>query len=328
MASYQHLDLSERAKIKVLKLQGLTNRGVGKALGRSHTSIGRELARNDRGHPQMSGYVPELAQALADNRKSEVSRRPRLKSQAVRDFVHKKLLLRWTPEQISAVSQKMTGTAISHEAIYQYIYNDYREGIFYLARSHKQRYPRKFSKKSRAPKIKNRIDIELRPEEINQRKTFGHWESDSIVSQSGASAINVILERLSRKVFIKKTLDKTAESTKQAILSSLSNLPPMARQSITYDNGSENYYHEDINSELQMSSYFCKAYHSWEKGAVENMNELIRRYIPKKTNLDTITEHQLKMIETQLNSRPRKCLGFKTPEKTFLSYCEKLCESG
>lgn len=322
MASYQHLNLVERTKIKVLNLQGMSLRDIGKAIGRPHTTVSRELTRNHQGHPLMSGYVPELAQILANKRHTEASKRPRLKSQEVRDFVHEKLNLGWTPEQISGtIGEILPDFSISYEAVYQYIYADYREGISLLARGHKQRYPRKYSKKSRAPKIKNRVDIDKRPEEINQRKVFGHWESDSIVSQSGNSAINVILERISRRVFINKTTDKTAETTKNAITNSLKKLPAHARLSITYDNGSENYYHEEINSELDTQSYFCKPYHSWEKGAVENANGLIRRFIPKKTNLDTVTEEELKIIEFKINNRPRKCLGFKTPESIFSEHC-------
>lgn len=286
MGSYQHLSLVERAKIKTLQLQNATQRDIGRALGRSHTTIGRELNRNHQGHPEMSGYVPELADIVSKKRKSEASRRLRLKSESIRSVVQAKLALRWTPEQIAAtIGDEIPGASISCEAVYQYIYADYREGIPLLARSHRERYPRRYSKKSRAPKIKNRVDIDKRPEEINNREVFGHWESDSIVSQSGRSAINVIHERVTRNIFINKVPDKTAESTKQAIINRLRDLPIHAKGSLTYDNGSENYYHEDINAALGMASYFCKPYHSWEKGAVENSNELIRRYIPKKNKL-------------------------------------------
>ena len=325
MGSYQHLSLVERVKIKTLKLQNATQRAIGIALGRSHTTIGRELRRNHQGHPQMSGYVPELADAASAHRKSQGSQRLRLKSEPIRAYVREKLMLRWTPEQIAAtVGDEMVGVSLSTESIYQYIYTDFQNGILFLARSHRQRYPRKYSKKSRAPKIKNRVDIDQRPEDINQRKVFGHWESDSIVSRDGKSAINVIHERVSRKIFINKLPDKTSESTKQAIIYRLSALPHHARGSLTYDNGSENYYHEDINAKLKMTSYFCKPYHSWEKGAVENSNGLIRRYIPKKTNLDTVSAEEIKRIEYLINNRPRKCLGFKTPAEVFARHCAQL----
>jgi IS30 family transposase len=325
LGSYQHLSLVERVKIKTLQLQNFSLRAIGKALGRSHTTVSRELERNHQGHPMMSGYVPELANALSTNRKSNASQRPRLKCEAARQFVQDKLALRWTPEQISAtIRNELPHVSLSFEAIYQYIYSDYQEGIKFLARHNKQRYPRNYSKKSRAPKIKNRVDIDARPEAINHRQVFGHWESDSIVSRDGKSAINVILERLTRHVFINKVPNKTAEATKEAIVASLKQLPDQACNSITYDNGGENYYHEEINDALNTTSYFCKPYHSWEKGAVENANGLIRRYIPKKTNLDTVTEKELKIIEEQINNRPRKCLGFKTPAEVFATQCAAL----
>ena len=322
MSSYHQLSLIERAQIKALKLQGISLRGIGRAIGRDHSVISRELKRNHQGHPSMSGYVPELADHLAKKRKKEASSRPRLKSKAIRDFVHDKLEMKWSPEQIAGVvGAYINRASISHEAIYQYIYSEHRDGIALLARSHKQRYSRKFLRKRRCPSIKNRIDIEDRPEAINNREVFGHWESDSIVSQSGKSAINVIYERMSRKVFINKLANKTSEATKTAIIGSLSKVSQRARMSITYDNGSENYYHEKINHQLKMQSYFCKPYRSWEKGGVENTNGLIRRYIPKRTNLDDISEDMLKDIEAAINNRPRKCLNFKTAEEVFMSLC-------
>jgi len=325
MASYQHINLMERAKIKTLQQQGLSIRDIGKCMGRSHTTISRELRRNNHVLPSMVGYVPELADRAAQKRHSKASHHLRLKTQEIRSKVNEKLSIGWTPEQIAAtIGEYIPGATLSHEAIYQYIYADYRDGIVFLPRSHRERYPRKYSKKSRAGKLKNRVDIDERPEEINQRKVFGHWESDSIVSRSGKSAINVMLERISRKVIINKVSDKTAAATKSAIISSLNELPAASRISITYDNGSENYYHEEINTELNMQSYFCKPYHSWEKGGVENMNGLIRRYIPKKTNLDTVTEEFLALIEKQINSRPRKCLNFKTANEVFAMHCKNL----
>ena len=163
MSSYQHLNLVERAQIKALRLQNMSCRSIGELIDRSHTAVSRELRRNRQGHAQMSGYIPELAQKLAVERKSRAGQRPRLKSLAMREAVHEKLKIGWTPEQISAViSEIVPNASISHESIYQYIYKDYREGIAMLARSHRQRYPRRYSKKTRAPKIKNRVDIEKR----------------------------------------------------------------------------------------------------------------------------------------------------------------------
>jgi len=290
MGSYQQLTLVERAKLKSHWIQGVSLRSIGSLLGRSHTSLSRELRRNHQGHPQMSGYVPELADKLAKQRKSNAAKRPRLKSVDIRDLVHRKLKERWSPEQIAgAIPMHLPGKTITHEAIYQYIYNNYPEGILCLARRQKQRYPRGHRKKKRAPSIVNRVDIDERPEAVNQREAFGHWESDLIVSTQGRSAIHVAHERLSRRVILCKLPAKTAAATQKAMLQSLGHLPLHARESVTYDNGSENANHESINEALNMRSYFCKPYHSWEKGAVENSNGLIRRYIPKGRNLDTVT---------------------------------------
>ena len=306
----------------LLRLQGNSNRSIAKQIGRSHTTVNSELKRNSRPHTDLYGYIPELADQMAAHRKQSASRRPRLKNEKIRKYVHEKLALRWSPEQIeAAIVNDLPNCSISYEAIYQYIYSDYREAIPLLARKHKKRYPRQGSRKRRCPAIKNRTAIDKRPDNVDQRQIFGHWESDSIVSQQSESAINVLVERVSRKVSINKLKNKTASITRKIIIDTLKPLPEQARCSITFDNGGENADHEKINEELGTNSYFCKPYHSWEKGAVENMNGLIRCYIPKKTNLDTVTEEQLKIIENQLNNRPRKCLGFRTPNQVFNEQC-------
>jgi len=228
-----------------------------------------------------------------------------------------------SPEQIArTVPHYLPGMSLSHEAIYQYLYSDYRQGIHCLARRRKQRFPRGYTRKRRCPSIPNRIDIDERPEKVNARVEFGHWESDSIVCRQGKSAIHVLHERLTRRIFINKLPQNTAHSVQAAMVKSLQPLPEEARSTVTYDNGSENANHEKINMALKMKSFFCKPYHSWEKGAVENSNGLIRRYIPKGTNLNTITQEECDYIASQINNRPRKCLGFKTPIQAFHLYCQ------
>ena len=321
MGSYQHLSFAQRVKINTLRLQHLSSRDIALSIGRHHSTVSRELRRNHQGHSQMSGYVPELAQSVSAARKATASQRLRLGSEAIREHVKEMLSIGWSPEQIAgSLPQYFENQAISHEAIYQFIYKDFSEGIPLLARRHRQRYPR--GKKRRGnPPIKNRVDIDLRPAGINERSEFGHWESDSMACSSGRFAINVVIERVSRRVFIRKLQNKKAHTTQQAIVRSLLHVPPHARKSITYDNGSENYYHESVNHKLGMQSFFCKPYHSWEKGSVENANGLIRRYIPKKTNLDNVTQEELTRIEKLINNRPRKCLGFKTAAECFASLC-------
>ncbi|KZN52321.1 hypothetical protein N474_23045 [Pseudoalteromonas luteoviolacea CPMOR-2] len=147
---------------------------------------------------------------------------------------------------------------------------------------------------------------------INDRSELGHWESDSVVSKHKKSALNVIVERATRLVHISKLGVKTALVTSNALIKRLSLHPPEFVQSITYDNGSENTRHIKTNEKLKCESYFCQPYHSWEKGAVEQVNSLIRRYLPKGTDFSTVIDKQIKEIEYKLNSKPRRCLGYKT----------------
>jgi transposase, IS30 family len=322
---YSHLSLYEREQLFVYKRQGKSRREIAKLLKRSHSTISREIRRNSQIHPLMTGYLGSSAQLQAKKRKAQAGKRDRLKDQKIRDYVKQQLKIGWTPEIIAHYVKKVfLGLSVSHEAIYQYIYHDWPEGIVYLPRKHAKRLFRGYkNSKNRCP-IPNRTDISKRPARVNGRKVFGHWESDTVESDQSRVVINVIKERRSRYVKITRLENKKADLTSQAIISRLKKLPNKARQSITYDNGSENYYHEKVNQVLTTKSYFCQPYHSWEKGAVEQINGLIRRFIPKKTDLSKFSQADLDYIEKLLNDRPRKCLKFKTPNEVFLKFCGAL----
>jgi IS30 family transposase len=207
----------------------------------------------------------------------------------------------------------------SHYSIYLYIYKKRPDLIPHLARSHKKRFKRIPKANKKNNRIPNRIFIDQRPDEINNRSEFGHWESDTVVSRQSKVALAVSIERISKLVKIKKIRQNKAEIFSRAIIRRMKRLPRCARRSITYDNGPENTKHEFINDQLNTNSYFCNPYHSWEKGSVENVIGLIRRFFPKKTDFAKITHKRIKEVESLLNSRPRKCLNFKTPLEVFLS---------
>ncbi|MCH7521351.1 MAG: IS30 family transposase, partial [Candidatus Marinimicrobia bacterium] len=168
----------------------------------------------------------------------------------------------------------------------------------------------------------NRKRIKDRPEIANDRLQFGHWESDSMMSKTGyPTPAHVLVERKTRCTKITKLKAKTSKQTRRAINRRLCRSHQGARRSITYDNGSENVEHEIVNAKLGTKSYFCAPYRSWEKGTVENTCGLVRRYIPKKTDIAEIPDSEIRKMERQLNNRPRKCLGFQTPAEVF----DKLC---
>lgn len=314
--TYKHLTEMERDQLAILRSQGKTLREIGRLMGRSPASLCRELRRNSvRGR-----YYPHHAQQSAVQRERDVHRRPRLKNHALRLQIEQWLQEGWSPEIIAGRLKRDSGqTIISHEAIYQWIYTEAPHLIQTLVRSHPKRWPRHYSRKRYKTHIPRRISIQDRPALINTRQQPGHWEADLVIGR-GKAALQVAVERKARYTRLQKIPDKTARSARRALHASLKDLPAILRRSVTYDNGSENVEHLRLNFDLKMDSYFCQPYHSWEKGTVENTNGLIRRFLPKKTNFDMIPDDQIRRIESWLNNRPRKCLGFQSPAEVLTSF--------
>jgi transposase, IS30 family len=224
----------------------------------------------------------------------------------------------WSPEQISGrIRIEHPGQSINHEAIYQYIYhpqNPHRlEMINLLRRAHRKRKNKSIGRKVRKTTIPNRIPIDARPKSVEKRRHYGHWEGDSLISRKSKVALNTLVERKSRLVFITKLSRKSAAETNRAIITRLKKLPTTGRQTLTLDNGTENAKHEQLSAKLGIKCYFAHPYASWERGTNENINGLIRWYLPKGTDFRKITPEQIARIEKLINSRPRKCLGYKTP---------------
>jgi len=316
---YKQLGIKERERIMVLNSLEWNHGQIALDIGRSKSTVTRELKRNRA--PGDGLYSSWDATRRSQARKQKAGQRERLKNSVLRFYVSEKLEIGWTPETISGWLRRKGSVTVSHEAIYQWIYADAPELIGYLPRRHRKRFCKGHSRKHQRSHIPNRIAIDQRPASVDDRSEFGHWEADSIVSRASKAALNVVLERKSRHLCLTKLPQKSAGYTSRAMASRLGSFPHGARLSITYDNGSENTEHEAVNKVLGTDSYFCAPYHSWEKGAVENINGLIRRYIPKGTDIEKITEEQIRWIEWQLNNRPRKCLGYRTPAEVF----DKLC---
>ena len=316
---YSQLAIEEREQIALLRVQKKSIREISRILGRHHTSISRELKRNR--YSSQKAYRPYRASVKARLRKSYAARRMRLKNKVIVRYVVQKLKLGWSPEQISGrIQTNYPKFSISHEAIYQYVYNDARELIGLLPRMHKNRHAKRPYDRHKNLRVSNRPSIEERPEQVNLRLQFGHWEADSMVSGvSQAATAHVLVERRSRLVRISKLKRKGPNETKRSIIRVLGGLKKPCRLSITYDNGTENRDHESINMALGTQSYFCRPYHSWEKGTIENTIGLIRRFLPKGTNLKLIPKSRIRDIENLLNNRPRKCLNYQTPEEVYES---------
>jgi IS30 family transposase len=227
----------------------------------------------------------------------------------------------WSPELIAGRLGRTRPElpSITHEAIYQWIYTERPDLVGYLTRAHPKR-KRRWKLSARKTRIPDRVSILQRPPQINDRTQPGHWETDLVVG-SGKAAIQVTEERLSRYTRLQKIPDKSALESRNALQEVLQPLPPALRRSITYDNGPENTDHQVLNQILGTQSWFCEPYHSWEKGQVENTNGLIRRHIPKRSNLDQLSDSDVQKVETWLNERPKKVLEFQTPSEAFKSLC-------
>lgn len=321
MTKYKHLNLTEREFISILMAEGNSLREIARKLNRSASTLSREIQQNApsvyKGY-----YLGHKAQERAEKRKSHAHQRPRLKNPSIIQYVEDKLKISWSPEQIAGrISLDHPGFSISHEAVYQYIYKEHHELIPCLARAHRKRSKRGHTRKHQKSHIPGRVSIDNRPAHIQKRKQAGHWESDTMISKQHLSALLVLVERKSRLTKMKKLQRKTAQENKNGIVHHLRHLPPKLRKSITYDNGSENTEHKQVNVKLGTRSYFCNPYHSWEKGTVENTIGLIRRFFPKKADFSHLSPTQVRKVEFLLNTRPRKCLNYLTPIELLANEC-------
>lgn len=317
MKNYQHLSLHERQFIFLWYHYEKKKIGViAELLRRSHTTIGRELSRN-KSMKYVPTYYPHPAHRYYRIRMRDRVTRPHLKSPQTREYIIEKLKLGWSPQIISGCLKiDKNLDYVCHESIYQFIYKEMPELREYLPRKHKKRR-KKYPTRKYPSKISFKTSILERPEDINDRSVPGHWESDSIESKGRKCALNVLIERASRLTHITRLNSKKSIDTKNAIVKRLSKHPDEFVKSITYDNGTENAAHLKTNEKLSCQSYFCQPYHSWEKGAVEHANGLIRRYLPKGTDFTQVTNKTLRKIEYLINSRPKKCLGYKTPFEVY-----------
>lgn len=324
---YKQLTVEERETIQEMLWQEASVRAIAKKLGRSPSSISREITRNQT--KQRKLYRPRLAHDQAVERRSHRQSRKLDSNKQLKMFVTSHLKLGWSPEQIAASAVKEVGATISYEAIYQYIYAQiHRSGRGYvrpgkedlrpyLARRHNRRMKQGHRKPHRI--CKGPLpSIDARPEEVTERSVVGHWEDDSIVyTPTCPVRLRTTNELTSGVVFIARTNQATMADANRITKQRLGHLAPDLRKTLTRDRGSENMGYQELEQELGLSCYFAHAYHSWERGANENVNGLVRRFFPKGTDFRTLTEAQIAQVEYLLNSRPRKRLGWKTPYEVF-----------
>jgi IS30 family transposase len=310
MRTYTQLTQEQRYQIYALKKMGHNQTEIANCIGVDKSTISRELKRNQG----QRGYRPKQAHHLAMSRRKKGQQHIQARTWAIID---EKIGLDWSPEQISGWLLKHHQIQVSHEWIYQYILRDKQAGgdLHKHLRCQKKRRKR-YGSRDRRGKLPNRRSIEERPEIVDQRHRIGDWEVDTMVGKGHHQAIVTLTERKSRLALLRKVDRRTAELVGDAVIGLLQPLVDYLH-TITGDNGKEFAEHERIAQELDADFFFAHPYAAWERGANENMNGLVRQYIPKDRELDSVTNNELHQIMLKLNHRPRKCLDFMSPFEVF-----------
>ncbi len=317
---YTHLTQEQRYTISVL-LQGdepMTPTAIARIIGVHKSTVSREVRRNCdmRGHHK---YDCELAQRKADKRMKDrphaVSFTDEMKQEAKKMIVG----MDYSPEQVVGRFRLEDKAMVSHETLYQWIWNCKRRGDREMA-SHLRHNGRHYTKRGDAYKtrgiIKDRVGIEERPAIVDEKKRFGDFEIDTVIGRNHKGALLTTNDRCTHILFIRKLEGKEAGPLASAAIDVLSPYKQML-YTITADNGKEFAKHKEIAAGLGIQVYFARPYHSWERGANENTNGLIRQYIPKGTDFSTLTDEFVAEVERKLNNRPRKSLGYLTPLEYF-----------
>jgi IS30 family transposase len=325
MKGYKQLSLLERETIFGWRKEKISFREIGRRLGRPHTTLTREFLRNAK---YGAAYIPCIAQNKADKRATKQRSQASWKGPEIylyiREHLKEKQYL-WSPEQIAGrISLEHPELHICHETIYQAIYakENKKDKLWqYLTVKRQKRMKKGGRHVQKDSHIPEAVSIDRRPKSVNKRKQVGHWETDNVIGkQTDKTALSVTVERKIRLTIMSKLTAKTADEKTKKLFERLSVFPDRIRKTMTADNGAENTNHKQISESLTMDVYFCHAYHSWERGTVENTNGRIRKFIPKGMSMDQITEKEIAAIEVRLNNTPRKCLGYMTPYEKLQEY--------
>jgi IS30 family transposase len=311
---------------------GKTITDLAKELDRNKSSISREL--KDKPRRGLGKYNADIAhrQALANiGKRGNTPKTMRIAG--LKTYIEEKLVLGWSPEQISIrlpiEHKRDAGMRISYEAIYQEVYRRIRRGGNgavrqgetdlrpHLARRHTRRAKKGFRKAQKLERNTKLPSIEKRPKVVDRRKQIGHWEDDTMVSRQSLTRLKTINERVSGVIFIGKMKDGSTRESNRVVVERLGALPKEYRKTLTRDRGSENLGWQEIEEKLDTDIFFAHAYASYERGSNENGNGLIRRPYPKQTDFAVVSEDDLLLLERLLNSRPRKRHGGLTPEEVF-----------
>jgi IS30 family transposase len=324
---YQQLSLEDRCEIARLSANGGSVRQIAAALDRSPSTVSRELKRN-RG--VQVGYKPTYADQQTRARRWKGSRLER--DASLRAAVIERLASGWSPEQIAGRLKRERGRkVISYESIYRFIYaqiartKDYRWRR-YLPRGKSKRGCRGRKGGGSASFIEGRVPLMNRPIEAADRMTCGHWEADLMMFSKYGQAVLTAHERKSRLLLAIRLTSKAANGVARHLLNLFGGLPQPLRQTVTFDNGTEFARHSALHR-LEIGTFFCDPYAPWQKGGIENAIGRMRRFMPRKTDLATLSTNRFRRLVAAYNNTPRKCLDFRTPAESFAQVLHFECES-
>ena len=314
MRRYTQLTREQRYQISALLNTGHSLTKIAQQLGKHKSTISREIRRNKG----QQDYCPKKACTLTDKRhKNKPKRRI---NPYYWEIVKRYLKLHWSPEQISGWLKRHQIFSISHELIYKYIYADkQRGGTLYTHLRRKKKYGKRINGKSKRGQIPHRVSIDERPPIVDAKERIGDWEVDTVIGKNHKQAIVSLVERKTKITLIQKVENKTADNVKNAIITMLKPFKELV-QTITSDNGKEFAKHDEIAKALNTEFYLAHPYASWERGLNENTNGLIRQYFPKSSSFTELSEKDTECVMEKLNNRPRKTLGFKTPNEVLYEH--------
>ena len=310
---YTQISLEERHYIEFELKKGIKRNEIAKSLNRDKSTISREITRNTG----LRGYRHVQANNLAIARHKQKNKNIKMTVELIQ-VIDEYIKSDWSPEQISGFLKKDNQITVHHETIYQYILADKKAGgkLYLHLRHQNKTYRKRYGNARNRTGIPNRKDIDERPAIANDRGRVGDWEGDTIIGKAHKGAIVTIDERVSKLRLAFPLAAKKAQNVADAIKLLLMPIKDYVH-TFTFDNGKEFTTHEQIAEGLQCDTYFAKPYHSWERGQNENANGLLRQYFPKSMELVNISIKKVFEAVHKLNSRPRKCLGYKTPYEVF-----------
>lgn len=310
-----HINQEQRYAIFQMLRQGKKQKEIAEFIGRDKSVISRELRRNCDKRDNTYDY--SMAQRKYEKRKKEKPKRERF-TPKVLAYVEKCLKNDFSPEQIVGEAKIRGIPCVSHETIYKHVWVDKKQGgeLHTHLRRQGRRYRKRGNSKDSRGIITGRIDISQRPQVVEKKERFGDFEIDTVIGKNHQGALVTINDRATGLVRIRKVETKEADIVAKVTIKALRKFKNIMH-TITADNGKEFAQHAKISKELDVGFYFARPYHSWERGANENINGLIRQYFPKGTDFSTITDEKVQMVEDKLNNRPRKRLDYLSPNTIF-----------